>query len=476
MAQKKSFLRNFVGFSIVTWVTFAIGFLTQPIATRLFDPMQLGFIDMFITNANLLMALALLGLDQACARFYLERPKGVTKNQLITFVIVTSTVFLVIIGAILFFFFRRVVAVYTIGEDSYLIVVLLIIFALSLLWIRYLNLIYRLQENTRYFNLQGILALVSTKILYVVVAFHNPTYMPAILSMTIANTVIAVFFLYNQRRNYSLVNIRNQELVREIRTFSLPLAPIEIMSWLNTSLSLLIISRVLGFHELGIYTRAVTLANLINIIQAGFNAFWAPYAYANYQENREKLWDIHKMMITIVTLLGLGIVLLQDVLFLMLGSGFRGGVVFFPFLLLAPICFTYGEATGLGINIAKKTHWSTIILCCTVATNLMLCFLLVPRLGLAGAAIGAGVSGLVSVTMRTIFGERNFRLLQNYKYITGSLLLLTAVSIMSYVLVDYVVVRYLLVLLSITIAIIIFHREVRGILETVTDNVKIRFR
>ena len=464
MAQSKSFLRNLIGFSIVTWVTFVVGFLTQPIATRLYDPTQLGFIDMFITNANLLMALALLGLDQACARFYLERPGGVTKRQLFTFVLITSSVFLLIIGVIILFFFRRTISIYTVGYDSWIIVFLLLVFAFSLLWIRYLNLMYRLQENTKFFNLQGILALMSTKVLYLVIAFYNPNHLPAIITMTVANTIIAIFFMFVQRRNYGNPSYQNRRFVTEIRRFSLPLAPIEIMAWLNASISMLIITRVLGFHELGVYTRAVTLANLVNIIQAGFNAFWAPYAYANFKENNEKLWEIHKLMITVITLLGLGIVLFQDVLFLMLGSEFRSGVVFFPFLLLAPICWTYGEATGLGINISKKTHWSMIILCITVVTNLVLCFLLVPILGLSGAAIGAAVSGLVSVVMRTIVGERHYRLLKNLRYIGSSLVILSLSAVLNYIAIEQFFMRYSITISLMLVACLFYRKEVIFIL------------
>ena len=38
----KSFIKKFVGFSVVTWVSFIISFLSAPISTRLFDPSVLG--------------------------------------------------------------------------------------------------------------------------------------------------------------------------------------------------------------------------------------------------------------------------------------------------------------------------------------------------------------------------------------------------------------------------------------------------
>ena len=74
----KSFVKKFVGFSVVTWISFIISFLSAPISTRLFDPSVLGKINIFNTYTNLWGILILVGLDQAYARFYYERPNNRT--------------------------------------------------------------------------------------------------------------------------------------------------------------------------------------------------------------------------------------------------------------------------------------------------------------------------------------------------------------------------------------------------------------
>ena len=83
--QGKSFVKNFVGFSLVTWVSFLLSFLTAPISTRLFAPEVLGKINIFNTYSNLMGMFVLLGLDQAFARFYLERPNNKSLGYLFTF-------------------------------------------------------------------------------------------------------------------------------------------------------------------------------------------------------------------------------------------------------------------------------------------------------------------------------------------------------------------------------------------------------
>lgn len=45
--SKKKFLKNMVGFSMMTWISFLLGFLSSPIATRLFVPEELAKFNMF---------------------------------------------------------------------------------------------------------------------------------------------------------------------------------------------------------------------------------------------------------------------------------------------------------------------------------------------------------------------------------------------------------------------------------------------
>lgn len=66
--QKHSFLKNMIGFSMVTWISFALGFLSSPIATRLFEPEELGKVNMFFSYTALMGSFCYLGLDQVFVR------------------------------------------------------------------------------------------------------------------------------------------------------------------------------------------------------------------------------------------------------------------------------------------------------------------------------------------------------------------------------------------------------------------------
>ena len=74
-AASQRFLKNMVGFSMVTWISFALGFIATPISTRLFAPAELARVSMFGTYTSLFCSVCYLGLDQAFVRFFPRNPR-----------------------------------------------------------------------------------------------------------------------------------------------------------------------------------------------------------------------------------------------------------------------------------------------------------------------------------------------------------------------------------------------------------------
>ena len=80
--SKKKFLKNMAGFSMMTWISFLLGFISSPIATRLFVPEELAKFNMFSTYGSLIASACYLGLDQAYVRFFREPPGKSTRKSL----------------------------------------------------------------------------------------------------------------------------------------------------------------------------------------------------------------------------------------------------------------------------------------------------------------------------------------------------------------------------------------------------------
>lgn len=410
----KSFIKKFVGFSIVTWVSFALSFLTAPISTRLFAPDVLGKINIFNTYTSLFGILILIGLDQAFARFYLERPNNRTIGYLFTFCFgITYSLLSVVV--ILSLPFRSLLSWELFEETDNLLLYLFFFSVFSSSTLRYLNLSYRMEKNIKMYTIQGILMTLVSKVLYLGVGFWDPSYKPALIALTVSHFALAITFLFIQHKRFERPRDFDKQFASEMFKFAIPLIPVSILMWANHSIPQIVMQKTMDYYSIGIYTSAAALAGIINIIQAGFNTFWLPYTYENYKEQTGQFDKVHRYLVCVLAFFALLLVLSQDVIFLLLGEKYRAAKSFFPFLILGPVCYIIGETTGLGIDLSKKTYLNIVVFSSSVAVNILLCIVLRIPLGVPGIAMANALAGITAMTLKTYYGQKNYRAVHSYK-------------------------------------------------------------
>lgn len=470
--QGKSFVKNFVGFSLVTWVSFVISFFTAPISTRLFAPDVLGKINIFNTYSNLVGILVLVGLDQAFARFYLERPNNRSLGYLFTFCfsIGYSILFVATITAIPL---RDFLSWQLFEETDNLLLFLFFFSVFCQSTLRYLNLSYRMEKNIKMYTIQGILMTLVSKVLYLSVGFWDPSYKPALIVLTASHFTLAVVFLIIQRDRFERIREFDKVFAKEMFKYALPLVPVSILFWANTSVPQLVLQRTMDYHSIGIYTSAVALANIINVIQSGFNIYWLPYTYENYKTQTGQFYKVHRMLLCALTLFALTLILSQDVVFLLLGEKYRAAKTFFPFLILGPVCYIIGETTGLGIDISKKTYFNLIVFTCSVITNIILCIILQRLLGIPGVAIATACAAITALTLKTIFGERQYHVVESYCGMIFTLLAIIICAVITLT-VHNIVTRSVLIAAILLVSCWFYRKEIGGLYKVSLSFIKDR--
>ena len=461
-ASKKHFLKNMVGFSMNTWIAFMIGLIASPIATRLFSTTEMGKLNMFNTYATLFTATCYLGLDQAYVRFFREPPGRSTRSGMLTFCTATSLLFAVGSSLLLMFGWRGISAQVMV-EPDFGVFICLCVYSYCSIQFRYLSLSYRMEQNAKLYTLQGVLQVLITKIAYLAVAFNSAQAKPAILLLTVLMGVFTAVFTVLQRRQFDGRFIRQVDgvMVREMTAYAAPLIPLAIMSWLNSSVSTVVLRNLMDLSAVGVYTSALVLAATVNVIQTGFNTYWAPYVYEHYQkDDKTRFFSVHKLMACLLTGFGLTVTLLQAVVFLLLGARFRGSVIYFPFLFLTPICYCLSETTGMGIGIAKKSYWNTLIFLISALVNIALCYLLIPIFKDTGAAMAAAAAAIVALVIRTAAGEKYYRAITDYRYVAYTIGLMLLASVCNYLWRDAAMLKYLALIAIYGLALYLFRREI----------------
>lgn len=458
MGNENSFLKKVIGFSIPTWIGFVISFISTPIVTRIFIPSEIGKINLFVTVLNLLMLFAYLGFDQAFVRFYKELPGKYDKNELFTFALSCSLVFGIIISTVILIL-NKFISFQITGTENFLISGFLSVSLIANIILKFLNIYSRMEQNIVLYAIQAITIVIVSKVFFVVVALWNPDHQNAIGMMTLGYVITSIIFLFIKRDSITKINYFDRGSASALFKFGLPLIPVTALSWLNNSLAQFMLKAFVDYASIGIYTNAVAIATTMNLIQTGFNIYWIPYVYNNYLEQKHTIQKIHKYITFLMCLLGIFIVLTQDIIYLILGSAYRSSKIFFPFLLLSPIAFTIAETTGIGIGISKKSYLNIISFSGSTVTNLVLSLLLIPKIGIEGAAISSGASAVVLLILKTILGEKYYRNITNYFQTAISILIVVLIAFVNYYFFKIIFLKYLLFIVLL-ILLLIFNRDV----------------
>lgn len=455
----KSFIKNFVGFSISTWVSFIISFLAAPIGTRLFDPDVLGRINIFNTYVNLFGVFVLAGLDQAFARFYYERPNNKSIRYLFSFCLAfTYSVLLLLM--VISLPCNEFLSVLLFKDEGSLLYYLFFISIWCTSTLRYLNLSYRMEKDIKLFTIQGVLIALVSKFLYLGVGYWNNSYRMALIVLTASHFVLTVVFLIIQHNRFERIKQIDKMFSAEMFKYALPLLPVSFFMWANSSIPQIVIQNTMDYTSVGIFTTAVALANVILVIQAGFNTFWVPYSYENYKTQTGQFFKVHRYLLCVITILALFVILSQDVIFLLLGEKYRAAKHFFPFLMLGPICYIIGETTGIGIEISKKTYLKLIVYALSIVINIALCFFLKDFFGVAGVAIATALAAVSAMVLKTYYGEKYYKSIESYRYMFFSIMVLIIGSTLSMLINDNAI-RIITLLAVSVLSGMYFHRELR---------------
>lgn len=455
----QSFIKKTIGFSLVTWIGFGISLITVPFTTRLFLPDQLGIINLFSTISTLLLTFVYLGMDQAYTRFFYEPPNGRTKNDLLLLCwLVTG--FSVILVSIASFSLKDYISIAIAGSSQLWLIVCLATSVVAGLILRFLNLTFRMQQDIRRFTVQGILIVVVGKVLYLTVAFYEPTYRNAIILMTIGQAILAFIFMIVQRKEYLTGKLYwDKIMVSEMLKFAVPMIPLGVIVWLNSSTAQLMLRTYVSFEAVGVYSIAAAISGVITLLQTGFNTYWTPFVYENYKTENEKIKKVHNYITFAMVLFGMFLVLGQDIIFIIVGEKYLYAKTFFPFLLIAPISYTIAETTGLGIDISKRTYLNTATVLVSVSVNIVVCMLTLPHLGMLGAAIASAVSALILLMLRTYFGEKYYKSITNYRPMLFALSLIIMMATINVVLYDHLLIKYTCFVILMLLLILLYKTE-----------------
>lgn len=430
----KKFTKDVGLVGIAQIVTTLKGLILLPILTKTLGAELYGIWALILVTVSLLMPLALLQLGFAMTRFLAaERDKEkISKGFYSIFAASSFTAFVL---SFMIFIFAEPLAVAVFGgaDAAYFVKLaafLVLLTTLDQVIIEYFMAFRQVERYAVFRILQtiGEIALIG----YLVLSGYG--LFGAIISLLIVKAVLfaAGFLVVGREVRITTPSI---SLIKSYLPFSLPLLPYSLCQWIVNSSDLYVIGYFIGTNAVGIYSVAYGLGTLVTFSFGALPVVLLPAITNLYENNKIQEVKTHLkyslkffLIFAIPSLFGLSI-LSKSLLRTLTTSEFIAGYVIVPIVGLGMIFFVCNYIFIQILIILKETKTVALIYGLSASINMVMNIILVPMIGILGAAIATLMAFLIHLFVSSNLAFKRLPFDIDLKFIMKSIISATIMGL-----------------------------------------------
>ncbi len=381
-------------------------FLLLPIITKSLGTYEYGIWAQITTTISLLSPLALLGLSMAFVRF-LAVEKDIKRIREDFYSIFIFVLFSGIIVSLMVFFLSDFLAKSVFNDEATAYYIKVASFLILFTTLEGIALFYF--RVFRQIKIYALLTICETfgrlffSYILLIAGFGVLGVIGATLAVQGFIVIISLLLIISQ---IGFVMPKFHRLSEFLR-YGVPLTPNTLIYWITNSSDRYLIGIFLGLDAVGIYSAAYYIGSLLQLFVTPLQFILFPELSKLYDENKiETIKTIlshstqYFLLVAIPAVVGLS-VLSKPILEIFTTPEFASGSIVIPFIALSGL---FGGIFQIIINIThlfKNTRINLLIHIMAAATNLALNVLLIPFIGILGAAIATLISYILMVIIGT---------------------------------------------------------------------------
>lgn len=419
MSRFKLFLENILVYGLGGVISKAVPLLMLPIITRLMpDTFYFGLNDISTTIVSFGSAIAVLGMYDAMFRLFFDR-EDEDYRKMICSTTLAFTIGLSILVFCILIFFKETWAQIFFADRKY--TNLLVLSAMSIL-IGATNSI--VSAPTRMRNQRKVFLVTNTLSPIISYAISIPLlvkgmYIVALpLAAVISALTIEIIFAVLNHGWFSIKRI-DFSYLRPLLAIAIPLFPNFLVYWVFNSCDRLMISQMLGMDYNGIYAIGGKVGQVSQLIYTAFAGGWQFFAFSTMKDKDQVDMTSHIFEYLAAIAFGAGILMAacSKTIFRILFTGdYVQGYTVAPYLFLAPLMLMLFQVIVNQFIVIKKTWYNLLALVVGALVNVVLNYILIPLIGIEGAAIGTLVGYIVSIVITATILIRMGLLRISYKF------------------------------------------------------------
>jgi O-antigen/teichoic acid export membrane protein len=399
MDKYKKLASNTVIFAIGSFGAKFLSFFLVRLYTGVMSEPEYGKADLLYQTINIIYPLITLAMADSIIRFGLD--KGYSKTK-----VYSSALAVTLLGCTVFALLTPLLG--TVPE--FFGYTFLLFCACVFSSVRQLTASFtRSRNQVKLFALDGILATLTTVIFNVLFLVVFKLGVTGYILSIICSDILSILFLWLVGGGYRYINFRGiYETLRDMLRYSAPLVPTYLLWWITSASDRFFVIGMVGEAQNGIYSAAYKIPNLLMMFTTLFFQAWQMSAIENQGDKNltpfySKIWGAYSALLC-VGAAGLIFICkpLTDILVDTNGKDFGLSYKYAAVLIIAMIFQCGCQFLTSVYNVKKKSKNAMFTAAAAAIINIVLNALLIPRIGVLGAALATAAAYLVCFIIRLI--------------------------------------------------------------------------
>ncbi len=390
------FKKNVISNLFLHAVTIVTGFFTSILIARGLGTENQGQFSYYVLIFGLIASYGHIGIISATG-YFIKRTKFKKEdvvNSNISILLILSVIY-----AIAVLIFRNQIF----SSHIYTLFIIWIVYAVTLLFNNFFITIYMADENIYIYNRYYTLSYIIKGIIIVALYFTNTLNILTISILYLALELMKAILLVKGLKLKYKFQI-NTSILKEEFKYGIPLYLAGLFIYLNYRVDQIMIKDVLGNSELGIYSISVQLAELAFIFPTSISSAFEGRLYSCEEKDRKKI-SAQIVRITFYATLAICIIgmLMKPLVAVLYGQEYERAGVSMVILLIGIVFASIGKVAPAYFYTKGRPNIHLIVAAIVLAINLLLNFVLIPTIGINGAALASTISylfyGLIYIFM-----------------------------------------------------------------------------
>ena len=397
------FLKNTLAVFVSLLGMTGLSFLSKVILARVLGPEGTGQFSLLITFVYFAMTISNLSIDSAVI-YYLGRNKGSKQQVLATgfwLQVGLASVVVILISWVGYPWVNSTLFQNQVSGELILFCVIVLLpltainNALSLAYVGLNEII-----KSTYFRIIGA-GLQFTSMIVLLIGFRAGVFGALLASVLSVAVVSGLEYIGLRKLGYSLAINVPRNLSKSLLLYGVKGWVGNILQQFNYRLDSYVVNYFLGAALVGQYSIAVTVGEMIWLIPAAITTVLFPKTAANWDEATKFTPLVSRITVLVTVMAAIGLAVISNPLVrFVFGRDFTLAVPALLALLPGIVFLSVGKVVASDLAGRGKPQYGTYSAFCSLILTFVFDFLLIPRIGITGAAIASSLSyGLSSLIL-----------------------------------------------------------------------------